>query len=172
MAGLAASAHYPGRAPIDAYGNGGFRFADMSHRGSILCLPTGIYAWAAVSPAKAQPPGMPTNGNPDQVGLGMLPAPYSLNYGPMQSQQSVPAFMEYIRRDNPYAATTIPEPREEALRRALMPSATLDQFRDYLASKLRVYFSVSQWMEDSAKYDFSLGLRLHGNMVAFQSAVP
>ena len=51
MAGLAASAHYPGRAPIDAYGNGGFRFADMSHRGSILCLPTGIYAWAAVSPA-------------------------------------------------------------------------------------------------------------------------
>jgi hypothetical protein len=30
-------ARYPGRAPIDAYGNGGFRFADMSHRGSILC---------------------------------------------------------------------------------------------------------------------------------------
>ncbi|MBX9455701.1 MAG: Mth938-like domain-containing protein [Rhizobium sp.] len=37
--------HYPGRAPIDAYGNGGFRFADMSHRGSILCLPSGIYGW-------------------------------------------------------------------------------------------------------------------------------
>jgi uncharacterized protein len=36
---------YPGRAPIDAYGNGGFRFAGMSHRGSILCLPSGIYAW-------------------------------------------------------------------------------------------------------------------------------
>jgi uncharacterized protein len=41
----APSARYPGRAPIDAYGNGGFRFADMSHRGSILCLPSGIYAW-------------------------------------------------------------------------------------------------------------------------------
>ena len=40
-------ARYPGRAPIDAYGNGGFRFAEMSHRGSILCLPSGIYAWAA-----------------------------------------------------------------------------------------------------------------------------
>src|SRR6478752_648271 len=38
-------AHFPGRAAIDAYGNGGFRFADMSHRGSILCLPSGIYAW-------------------------------------------------------------------------------------------------------------------------------
>lgn len=38
-------AHYPGRAPIDAYGNGGFRFADMSHRGSLMCLPSGIYGW-------------------------------------------------------------------------------------------------------------------------------
>jgi len=37
--------HFPGRAQIDAYGNGGFRFADMSHRGSILCLPSGIYGW-------------------------------------------------------------------------------------------------------------------------------
>ncbi|HEU0060564.1 MAG TPA: MTH938/NDUFAF3 family protein [Hyphomicrobiaceae bacterium] len=42
---------YPGRAPIDAYGNGGFRFAGMSHRGSILCLPSGIYAWP---PARAE----------------------------------------------------------------------------------------------------------------------
>lgn len=42
-----APAHYPARAPIDAYGNGGFRFADMSHRGSLLILPGGIYAWDA-----------------------------------------------------------------------------------------------------------------------------
>ena len=35
----------PGRYPIDAYGNGGFRFADMSHRGSILVLPSGIWCW-------------------------------------------------------------------------------------------------------------------------------
>lgn len=38
-------AHYPGRAPIDAYGNGGFRFAGMSHRGSLLFLPSGVYEW-------------------------------------------------------------------------------------------------------------------------------
>lgn len=37
------NAHFPGRAPLDAYGNGGFRFADMSHRGSIICVPSGIY---------------------------------------------------------------------------------------------------------------------------------
>jgi len=36
----------PGRHVIDAYGNGGFRFADMSHRGSILVLPSGIKAWS------------------------------------------------------------------------------------------------------------------------------
>ncbi len=45
-------AHFPGRAPVDAYGNGGFRFADMSHRGSILCLPSGIHGWEPKDPAK------------------------------------------------------------------------------------------------------------------------
>ena len=38
-------AHFPGLAPIESYGNGGFRFADMSHRGSLLMLPSGIYGW-------------------------------------------------------------------------------------------------------------------------------
>ena len=37
--------HFPGCPPIDAYGNGGFRFAGMSHRGSILIVPSGVYAW-------------------------------------------------------------------------------------------------------------------------------
>lgn len=41
-------AHFPGRAPIDTYGNGGFRFAEMSHRGSLLLLPSGIYGWDMV----------------------------------------------------------------------------------------------------------------------------
>jgi len=41
---------YPGIAPIEAYGKGGFRFAGMSHRGSILCLPSGIYAWEPAIP--------------------------------------------------------------------------------------------------------------------------
>jgi len=51
MAGIVIrEAHFPGRAPIEAYGNGGFRFADMSHRGSILCLPSGIYGWEPSDP--------------------------------------------------------------------------------------------------------------------------
>lgn len=40
------TARYPYPVPITAYGNGGFRFADMSHRGSILCLPSGVHSWA------------------------------------------------------------------------------------------------------------------------------
>ena len=43
--------HLPEQVPIDAYGAGGFRFADMSHRGSIRCLPSGIHGWDAVEPA-------------------------------------------------------------------------------------------------------------------------
>jgi uncharacterized protein len=45
----------PGRYPIDAYGNGGFRFADMSHRGSLLALPSGIRAWDVAGPAEITP---------------------------------------------------------------------------------------------------------------------
>ena len=41
----ALTSFYPGRAPVEAYGGGGFRFAGMSHRGSILLLPSGIFAW-------------------------------------------------------------------------------------------------------------------------------
>ena len=37
--------HYPRQVGIDAYGNGGFRFAGVSHRGSLLCLPKGLFAW-------------------------------------------------------------------------------------------------------------------------------
>jgi uncharacterized protein len=43
--------HLPRPAPIDGYGKGGFRFAGMSHRGSLLCLPSGVWAWAPTRPA-------------------------------------------------------------------------------------------------------------------------
>ena len=42
--------HLPRSAPIEAYGKGGFAFADMSHRGSLLCLPDGIWAWPVTTP--------------------------------------------------------------------------------------------------------------------------
>jgi uncharacterized protein len=42
--------HLPRSAPIEAYGNGGFAFANMSHRGSLLCLPDAIWAWPVARP--------------------------------------------------------------------------------------------------------------------------
>jgi uncharacterized protein len=45
MAARADAPHLPRSAPIEAYGNGGFVFAEMSHRGSLLCLPEAIWAW-------------------------------------------------------------------------------------------------------------------------------
>ena len=42
--------HLPRSAPIEAYGKGGFAFADMSHRGSLLCLPDAIWAWSVTRP--------------------------------------------------------------------------------------------------------------------------
>jgi uncharacterized protein len=57
----------PGIHAIEGYGDGGFRFAGMSHRGSILALPSGIHVWSAVVPEDidvaslvalfAEPPG-------------------------------------------------------------------------------------------------------------------
>lgn len=45
----------PGRHLVDAYGNGGFRFADMSHRGSILAYGGGVHAWSVARAADITP---------------------------------------------------------------------------------------------------------------------
>ena len=45
MAEKSDAPHLPRSAPIEAYGQGGFAFADMSHRGSLLCLPDSMWAW-------------------------------------------------------------------------------------------------------------------------------
>ena len=44
-----ADGHFEQQSPIDAYGNGGFRFAEMSHVGSLLCLPSGMHKWHGVT---------------------------------------------------------------------------------------------------------------------------
>jgi uncharacterized protein len=50
MASRPDAPHLPRSAPIEAYGKGGFAFADMSHRGSLLCLPDAIWAWPVTRP--------------------------------------------------------------------------------------------------------------------------
>jgi uncharacterized protein len=44
------SPHLPHAAEIEAYGKGGFRFGGMSHRGSLLCVPDGIWPCPAGGP--------------------------------------------------------------------------------------------------------------------------
>lgn len=66
----------PQRAPIDAYGNGGFRFAGMSHRGSLLVLADGMHAWAP--PAMSIPAEF---SDPIEALLARLEAPQFLLLG-------------------------------------------------------------------------------------------
>jgi uncharacterized protein len=51
MAGARPEGFVPGAHPIDGYGSGAFSFAGMSHRGSILALPSGIHAWHVSDPS-------------------------------------------------------------------------------------------------------------------------
>lgn len=51
MSGLE-TGRFPRQVGIDAYGNGGFRFAEMSHKGSLLCLPDGMASWGVNAPAE------------------------------------------------------------------------------------------------------------------------
>jgi uncharacterized protein len=65
--------HFPGQAPIDSYGRGGFRFAGMSHRGSLLCLPSGIYAWQVTEPAGITMETLgPVLAEADRIGLLLI----------------------------------------------------------------------------------------------------
>lgn len=41
--------YVPGSHAIESYGSGGFRFAGLSHQGSVIALPTGIQSWGANS---------------------------------------------------------------------------------------------------------------------------
>jgi len=56
--GRADAPHLPRPALIDAYGDGGFRFGGMSHRGSLLCFPDGIWAWPVKNVAELTPEGL------------------------------------------------------------------------------------------------------------------
>jgi len=50
VAPLPEAPHLPRSAPIEDYGKGGFYFAEMSHRGSLLCLPDAMWAWPVTRP--------------------------------------------------------------------------------------------------------------------------
>lgn len=43
-------AYFKGKYPIEAYGAGGFRFAEISHKGGLLCAPSGFYSVNLLNP--------------------------------------------------------------------------------------------------------------------------
>ena len=67
--------HLPYPAPIEAYGKGGFRFADMSHRGSLLCLPDGIWPWPVAQASEITEATLePVIVRADEIGLFLIGA--------------------------------------------------------------------------------------------------
>ena len=49
---LPGSGFHPGQYTVDGYGAGGFSFAHLSHRGSVLMLPAGVHVWSATAPSE------------------------------------------------------------------------------------------------------------------------
>ena len=49
---LPGSGFHAGQYTIDGYGAGGFSFGHLSHRGSILMLPSGVHSWSATQPSE------------------------------------------------------------------------------------------------------------------------
>ena len=65
--------HLPRRVPIDGYGKGGFRFGDMSHRGSLLCLPSGLWGWPVTQAAEIDETSLaPVFAEAADIGLFLL----------------------------------------------------------------------------------------------------
>lgn len=65
--------HLPRCEPIDGYGKGGFRFGGMSHRGSLLCLPSGLWAWPVTQAAAVDEAALaPVFAEASGIGLFLL----------------------------------------------------------------------------------------------------
>jgi uncharacterized protein len=52
LAEPAENPHYPRAASVEAYGKGGFYFAEMSHQGSLLFLPEAVWRWDVTDPSQ------------------------------------------------------------------------------------------------------------------------
>jgi uncharacterized protein len=73
LGGASKPPHYPRPAPIESYGRGGFRFAGMSHRGSLLLLPSGIWAWPVTEPSGINAETLaPVIAEADAIGLLLI----------------------------------------------------------------------------------------------------
>ena len=75
------TAFFPGRATIDGYGNGGFLFADMTHRGSIIATAAGIGEWRPGHVAAIMPDDLrPLRESPEPIDIFILGTGRTTNF--------------------------------------------------------------------------------------------
>ena len=61
---------------------------------------------------------------------------------------------------------------EEGLLYYGYPCCDPAELRDWLTSRLLVFFGIDDWLKQMSQYDFVYGSRFHGNMAAIQAGVP
>jgi len=110
--------------------------------------------------------------NPNKKLVEKLIVNWCLSSNGIMVQQAVPQMIQYLRRNNVFSEPKVKSNFEEKLARSLMPDKPINEFQDFINLRTRTYFTVHQWMEDTSKFNFSIGLRLHGNMIAWQSGTP
>lgn len=54
----------------------------------------------------------------------------------------------------------------------LCPQLPLSDFKRFVKSKFKVFFSADEWMNQLRTADLAVGTRMHGNMLAWQSKTP
>ena len=88
----------PGAFEIEGFGAGGFRFAGMSHRGSLIVLPSGIHMWAALTPADMTP-DMLAPGFAEPVGtIELLLIGTGRELLPLRADLDPPGYLGWARR--------------------------------------------------------------------------
>jgi polysaccharide pyruvyl transferase WcaK-like protein len=97
---------------------------------------------------------------------------YCYNHAGIYVQQSVEPFIRAVRAGNFYSEGDVSPELMVSLKNALAPDVELDKFTDFFYHTVRFYISIDQWMEDIGRFNLSVGLRLHGNMVSLQSGCP
>jgi polysaccharide pyruvyl transferase WcaK-like protein len=50
--------------------------------------------------------------------------------------------------------------------------ANPDQVFKYLTENTKIFYNIEKWQEELKMYDFSFGMRFHGNMMALQQKIP
>jgi hypothetical protein len=87
--------------------------------------------------------------------------------------QSIDPLIDLVRYNNTYHQKS--ELKTSNIMKSLLPQKYLNDeiwINNFIHSRFKTYINITQWLEDAARCDFSFGLRLHGNMVSFQSGCP